>query len=95
MEPVASDEAAATRRFTWTVAIEPKESFALPFKPLAPVLKLAFGEMAADGERYFARHLTEVVADSPGRADPPVDGIGCRRCAWRRTWRHRPTRSAR
>ncbi|MBJ7337384.1 SRPBCC family protein [Mycolicibacterium sp.] len=42
-------------RFTWTVAIEPKTAFALPFKPLAPVLKLAFGRMAADGERYFSR----------------------------------------
>jgi uncharacterized protein YndB with AHSA1/START domain len=42
-------------RFTWTVAIEPKPAFALPFKPIAPVLKLAFGKMAADGERYFAR----------------------------------------
>jgi hypothetical protein len=27
----------------------------LPFKPLAPVLKLAFGRAVADGERYFAR----------------------------------------
>ncbi len=44
----------AATRFTWTVAIEPKPAFALPFKPLAPVLKLAFGKMAADGERYFA-----------------------------------------
>jgi polyketide cyclase/dehydrase/lipid transport protein len=42
-------------RFTWTVAIEPKRAFALPFKPLAPVLKLAFGRLAADGERHFAR----------------------------------------
>jgi uncharacterized protein YndB with AHSA1/START domain len=42
-------------RFTWTVALEPKRAFAVPFKALAPVLKLAFGKMAADGERYFAR----------------------------------------
>jgi hypothetical protein len=42
-------------RFTWTVAIEPRSAFALPFKPLAPVLKLAFGRMAADGQRFFAR----------------------------------------
>jgi carbon monoxide dehydrogenase subunit G len=42
-------------RFTWAVAIEPKWPLALPFKPLAPVLKLAFGRLAADGERYFAR----------------------------------------
>jgi hypothetical protein len=42
-------------RFTWTVAIEPRNAFALTFKPLAPVLKLAFGRMAADGQRFFAR----------------------------------------
>jgi hypothetical protein len=42
-------------RFTWTVALEPKNALTLPFKPLAPVLKLAFGRMAADGEKYFAR----------------------------------------
>ncbi len=27
----------------------------LPFVALAPVLRLAFGRMAADGERHFAR----------------------------------------
>jgi Polyketide cyclase / dehydrase and lipid transport len=53
VEPEGADGEAT--RFTWTVAIEPKSAFALPFKPLAPVLKLAFGRMAADGERYFAR----------------------------------------
>src|SRR4051812_35566148 len=53
VEPEA--DGAATR-FTWTVAIEPKPAFALPFKPLAPVLKLAFGKMAADGERHFANN---------------------------------------
>jgi carbon monoxide dehydrogenase subunit G len=42
-------------RFTWTVAIEPKGVLALPFKALAPALKLAFGRLASDGERYFAR----------------------------------------
>ena len=42
-------------RFTWTVAIEPTSAFAMPFKPLAPLLKLAFGKLAVDGERYFAR----------------------------------------
>jgi hypothetical protein len=42
-------------RFTWTVAVEPKSVLALPFRPLAPVLKLAFGRLAADGERHFAR----------------------------------------
>lgn len=53
VEPAESDGAAT--RFIWTVAIEPKKLFALPFKPIAPVLKLTFGKMAADGERYFAR----------------------------------------
>jgi Polyketide cyclase / dehydrase and lipid transport len=52
LEPV---DAGTATRFDWTVAIEPKPAFALPFKPLAPVLKLAFGKMASDGERYFAR----------------------------------------
>jgi polyketide cyclase/dehydrase/lipid transport protein len=42
-------------RFTWTVALEPKSALAIPFKPLATVLKLAFGRLAADGEKYFAR----------------------------------------
>ena len=38
-----------------TVALEPKRALALPFVPLAPVLKLVFGRLAVDGERYFAR----------------------------------------
>ena len=42
-------------RLTWTVAIEPKRALALPFIPLAPVLKLLFGRVVVDGERYFAR----------------------------------------
>ncbi|BBZ27063.1 polyketide cyclase [Mycolicibacterium madagascariense] len=42
-------------RLTWTVAIEPKRALALPFVPLAPVLKVAFGRVAVDGQRYFAR----------------------------------------
>ena len=50
-----ADPEGKTTRYTWTVAIEPKPAFALPFKPLAPVLKVAFGKTAADGERYFAR----------------------------------------
>jgi Polyketide cyclase / dehydrase and lipid transport len=56
VEPVASRSTGVgdSTLFTWTVAIEPKGSFALPFKPLAPALKLSFGRMAADGERYFA-----------------------------------------
>lgn len=40
--------------FSWTVAIDPKSALRLPFQVLAPVLKAAFGRMAADGERYFA-----------------------------------------
>jgi uncharacterized protein YndB with AHSA1/START domain len=53
VEPEGSDGTAT--RFTWTVAFEPKAALRWPFKPLAPVLKLAFGRAAADGERYFAR----------------------------------------
>jgi hypothetical protein len=53
VEPDGSDGNAT--RFTWTVALEPKSALTLPFKPLAPVLKLAFGRMATDGEKYFAR----------------------------------------
>jgi hypothetical protein len=41
--------------FTWTVAIEPKGAFSLPSKLLSPVFKAAFGRMAADGTRYFAK----------------------------------------
>jgi uncharacterized protein YndB with AHSA1/START domain len=41
--------------FTWTVAIEPKNAFSLPFKVLSPVLKVAFGRTAAAGKRYFAK----------------------------------------
>jgi hypothetical protein len=52
VEPHGPD--GVSTRFTWTVAIEPKSAFALPFKALGPVLKLAFGRMAADGERHFA-----------------------------------------
>jgi hypothetical protein len=39
--------------FTWTIAIEPKRAFALPFKALSPVLKFAFGRTVADGKKYF------------------------------------------
>jgi polyketide cyclase/dehydrase/lipid transport protein len=42
-------------RFTWTVAIEPKSVLKLPFRAISPVLKAAFGRLAADGERYFAK----------------------------------------
>lgn len=41
--------------FSWTVAIEPKGAFALPVKVLAPALKAAFGRVASDGQRYFAK----------------------------------------
>jgi uncharacterized protein YndB with AHSA1/START domain len=41
--------------FTWTIAIEPKSAFSLPFKVLSPVLKVAFGRTASDGKRYFAK----------------------------------------
>jgi hypothetical protein len=53
VEPEASDDGAT--RFTWSVAIEPNGAFALPFRLIAPVLKLAFARMAADGARYFAQ----------------------------------------
>ena len=51
--PDGSDDSAT--RFTWTVAMEPKSALAIPFKAIAPVLKLAFGKLASDGEKYFAR----------------------------------------
>jgi uncharacterized protein YndB with AHSA1/START domain len=41
--------------FTWTIAIEPKRAFSLPFKVLSPILKVAFGRTASDGKRYFAK----------------------------------------
>ncbi|MBO0681002.1 SRPBCC family protein [Mycolicibacterium sp. S2-37] len=41
--------------FAWTVAVEAKGAYALPVRLLAPVLKVAFGRAAADGQRYFAR----------------------------------------
>jgi len=41
--------------FTWTIAIEPKRAFAVPFKLLSPVLKVAFGRAASDGKKYFAK----------------------------------------
>ena len=43
--------------FTWKVAIEPKGAFALPFQLLSPVLKVSFGRMASDGQRYFAKQV--------------------------------------
>ena len=52
VEPDGSDNQATL--FTWTVAIEPKRAFALPFKGLSPVVKAGFGRMASEGQRYFA-----------------------------------------
>jgi hypothetical protein len=43
--------------FTWKTAIEPKGAFASPFTLLSPVLKVAFGRMASDGQRYFAKQV--------------------------------------
>lgn len=42
-------------QFTWIVAVEAKPAFALPFKLVAPVIKAAFGRMASDGQKYFAK----------------------------------------
>lgn len=53
--PADDHAGAAASTFTWTVAIEAKPAFALPVKLLAPVLKAAFGRVAADGQRHFAR----------------------------------------
>jgi hypothetical protein len=41
--------------FTWTVAIEPKDALALPFKVIAPAVKAAFGRLPVDGQRYWAK----------------------------------------
>ena len=41
--------------FNWTVAIEPKGQFSLPFKLASRGIKAGFGRMAADGNRYFDR----------------------------------------
>jgi Polyketide cyclase / dehydrase and lipid transport len=41
--------------FTWIVAIEPKNGFRLPLKVLAPLVKLGFGRIPADGQRYYAK----------------------------------------
>ena len=57
VEPDGPDNQATL--FTWTVAIEPKSAFALPFKALSPVIKAGFGRMASDGQRYFARQRLE------------------------------------
>lgn len=41
------------RHSFYVVAIEAKPALAVPFKALAPVLKVAFGRLADDGERFF------------------------------------------
>jgi carbon monoxide dehydrogenase subunit G len=43
--------------FTWKIAIEPKGALALPFRLLSRVLRAAFGRMASDGQRYFAKQV--------------------------------------
>lgn len=43
--------------FTWTLALEPKDRLALPFKVLAPALKAGFGRIPSDGQRYFAKRM--------------------------------------
>ena len=51
VEPVGSDGKATL--FSWTVAIEPKRAYAVPFKALSPVMKAGFGRLVSDGQRYF------------------------------------------
>ena len=41
--------------FTWIVALEPRPLFSVPIKAVVPVLKMAFGRLASDGEKYFAK----------------------------------------
>ncbi|MUL84198.1 MULTISPECIES: SRPBCC family protein [unclassified Mycolicibacterium] len=53
VEPVGDGQT----QFTWIVAIEPKPAFAWAFKGLAPVVKAAFGRLASDGQRYFAKQV--------------------------------------
>ena len=43
--------------FTWTLALEPKDRLALPFKVLASALKAGFGRIPSDGQRYFAKRM--------------------------------------
>jgi Polyketide cyclase / dehydrase and lipid transport len=42
-------------RFTWVLAVEPKNAMRLPVKVLAPLLKIGFGRIPASGESYFAK----------------------------------------
>lgn len=41
--------------FTWTVAYEPKSALTLPFKAISPALRVAFGKLASDGAKFFAK----------------------------------------
>jgi polyketide cyclase/dehydrase/lipid transport protein len=50
VEPVGADTL-----FTWTVAIEPKGAFAIPFRLVAPAVKAGFGRLPSGGQRYFAK----------------------------------------
>lgn len=54
-EDYVVEPAGAQTLFTWTVAIEPKNAFALPLKLLSPVLKAGFGQIPSGGQKYFAK----------------------------------------
>lgn len=41
--------------FTWTVALEPTPRAATPLRLAGPLIRLAFGRLASDGRRYFAK----------------------------------------
>ncbi|MFV9635537.1 SRPBCC family protein [Mycobacterium neumannii] len=41
-------------RFTWVVAVEPKNAMSLPVAILAPLLKAGFGRIPSGGQKYFA-----------------------------------------
>lgn len=41
--------------FTFTVAIEPKPAFSLPFRVIAPALGVYLRRIACEGQRYFAK----------------------------------------
>jgi hypothetical protein len=43
--------------FNFTVAVEPKAAFALPFKVFGPALRAYLGRIASDGQRYFAKQV--------------------------------------
>jgi hypothetical protein len=41
--------------FTWTIALEPTTAFAPALRLLAPVNRVAFGQLVRGGKRYFSR----------------------------------------